>query len=299
VVTDSDLLFVVLAARLGFTHPVPADQAADLEESLAPAARMAVRAALAAHLAMHGGNAAKALDALRPTGTAVRVPSGVRLAPMGSGPAAGIARLLEAWDPAVEADEAGKLLLNDLPAELSLRFVPKPGDSGVAPFLKRFKGRDLGSLLGDIARGDKALAKRWTLEKLLQVFDTLCLGVGYAHSKGVLHRDLKPAHILVGDDGEVMIADWGAARSTSGPGEGEAAADIDALGAILHSILTLRSPADGPPIPPKVQAIAVKALSARRELRFPTAQAFHDDLAACLEGMAPKGRKKPGSQRDS
>ncbi|MEK7470192.1 MAG: protein kinase [Planctomycetota bacterium] len=294
-VTDSDLLFVVLAARLGFTPPVPAEQAADLEDRLAPAARMAVRAALAAHLAMHGGSAARALDSLRPTGTAARVPSGVRLAPMGAGPAAGIARLLEAWDARLDPDEAPRLLLNDLPQELALRFIPRPGEAGVAPFLKRFKGRDLGSLLGDIARGDKALAKRWTLEKLLRVFETLCLGLAYAHAKGVVHRDLKPAHILVGDDGEVLIADWGAARSSGGPGEAEAGADMDALGAILHSILTLRSPADGPPIPANIQAIAVKALAPRRELRYASAEALHQELCACLNEMPSRGRKKPGS----
>jgi hypothetical protein len=295
VVTDSDLLFVVLAARLGFTRPVPAEEAADLEESLAPAARMAVRAALAAHLAMNGGSASKALDALRPTGTAVRVPSGVRLAPMGAGPAAGIARLLEAWDPSLDPDTAGKLLLNDLPQELALRFVPKPGEAGVEPFLKRFKGRDLGSLLGDIARGDKALAKRWTLEKLLQAFDTLCLGVAFAHARGVVHRDLKPAHVLVGEDGEILLADWGTARSTSSPGDAEAGADVDALGAILHSILTLRSLADGPPIPAKVQAISTKALASKREVRYPTAQALHEDLSAFLQSPTARGRKKPGS----
>ncbi|KAF0246863.1 MAG: hypothetical protein FD180_393, partial [Planctomycetota bacterium] len=242
---------------------------------------------------MHAGSAARALDSLRPSGSAVRVPSGVRMAPMGSGSGAGIGRLLEAWDPAIDADEAAKLLLNDLPQELALRFVPRPGEAGVAPFLKRFKGRDLGSMLRDIASGDKALAKRWSLEKLLRVFGTLCLGVAYAHSKGVVHRDLKPAHILVGDNGELLIADWGAARSAAGPAGPEIATDLDALGAILHSILTLRSPADGPAGPPGIQAIAVKALAAHRELRYASAQALHQDICACLDASAPRGRKKP------
>lgn len=50
------------------------------------------------------------------------------------------------------------------------------------------------------------------LEILLRVADT----VAYAHSKGILHRDLKPQNIMIGDFGEIMVMDWGASCAING-----------------------------------------------------------------------------------
>ena len=51
-----------------------------------------------------------------------------------------------------------------------------------------------------------------TPTQLLDIFVKLCQTLGYVHSKGVIHLDLKPANIMLGDYGEVMIMDWGSAR---------------------------------------------------------------------------------------
>jgi serine/threonine protein kinase len=51
------------------------------------------------------------------------------------------------------------------------------------------------------------------LRQLLRRFVDVCNAVAYAHSRGVLHRDLKPGNIMVGKYGETLIVDWGLAKS--------------------------------------------------------------------------------------
>jgi serine/threonine-protein kinase len=76
-----------------------------------------------------------------------------------------------------------------------------------------------GSLRGILASG-RTLSPSQVLVLALDA----CRGLDHAHSKGLVHRDVKPANLLFGDDGRLRIADFGLAAAMAGeqPGSGHA-----------------------------------------------------------------------------
>jgi hypothetical protein len=86
--------------------------------------------------------------------------------------------------------------------------------------MKVVRGRTLASLL------EKRSGPDDDLSRFLGIFEQVCQAVAYAHSKGVIHRDLKPQNVMVGAFGEVQVMDWGLAKVLK-----EAPAATEAAGA--------------------------------------------------------------------
>jgi len=78
--------------------------------------------------------------------------------------------------------------------------------------MKLIKGETLGDVLERIEEGDEATIRQYPLGELLNIFQKVCDAVAFAHSRDVLHRDLKPDNIMIGEYGEVLVMDWGLAK---------------------------------------------------------------------------------------
>lgn len=66
-----------------------------------------------------------------------------------------------------------------------------------------------GDTLASVVRGTASVARRL---RLLPHFVQVCQAIEHAHTRGVLHRDIKPDNIMVGPFGETLLLDWGLAR---------------------------------------------------------------------------------------
>jgi serine/threonine protein kinase len=133
-----------------------------------------------------------------------------------------------------------------------------------------------------------------------------------AHRRGLVHRDVKPANLLIGRDGRVRLADFGIARALStsrvttvgillGSGpymspeqrrgeEAMAPGDIYSLGVVLYEMLNGElPPAAAGILPAGLDAVVGRALEADPARRYPSARAFAEALDAAarrLRGVA-------------
>src|SRR5262249_46743567 len=101
----------------------------------------------------------------------------------------------------------------------------RPGDEQPFYTMRFVRGRTLAEASRAYhERRRRGEAGPLELRELLMAFVGVCNAVAYAHSRGVIHRDLKPQKVVLGDFGEVIVLDWGLAR-VLGEAEGEAAED--------------------------------------------------------------------------
>ena len=99
--------------------------------------------------------------------------------------------------------------------------------------MKRVRGQTLLEVISLLKAGEPVAVEQFTRWRLLAAFNTVCLAIDSAHSRGVLHRDLKPGNIMLGDFGEVHVIDWGLAK-VRGLGEVDSQGTADTAPPILE-----------------------------------------------------------------
>ncbi len=202
-------------------------------------------------------------------------------------------------------------------------------DVGVYFTMRKVEGRTLFSVLKALDDKQGAVAQQYSLRRRLEIFVSVCQGVAFAHTKGVLHCDLKPANIMLGEYGEVLVMDWGLMRLNplTAPSAAEGAeelspeevelrnklagtpsylapelitasqepdvmTDVYSLGVVLYAILTCKSSPYTEQNDVNVimnQAVNGQFLSPRR--RTPQYKIPRELEAICLKAMAKRDKR--------
>jgi serine/threonine-protein kinase len=95
--------------------------------------------------------------------------------------------------------------------------------------MRLVRGESLTDAIRRYHTGASAGQRSLAFRQLLGRFVAVCQAVAYAHSRGVLHRDLKPGNVMLGAYGETHVVDWGLAKATAQPGDGRGQACEAAL----------------------------------------------------------------------
>jgi serine/threonine-protein kinase len=90
-------------------------------------------------------------------------------------------------------------------------------------------GRTLSEAIHQYHKNQEPEFQQREFRGLLEAFIAVCNAISYAHSRGVVHRDLKGQNVILGDFGEVMVLDWGIAKVM----DTKAGADCVSIGTAL------------------------------------------------------------------
>jgi serine/threonine protein kinase len=151
----------------------------------------------------------------------------------------GMGSLFKAWDPKLDRQVAIKVIRGD-DDDLRARFTREAqaaahlrhpnivtifdvGEEQGQPFMAMefIQGQTLAELI----------QKRTSIElsRKLELMEALCDGLGFAHRAGIVHRDVKPANVMVDGEGALKVLDFGIARLVEGAGTTRAGVLIGTL----------------------------------------------------------------------
>lgn len=180
---------------------------------------------------------------------------------------------------------------------------------------------------------EKLIAERpIEIKRGLQLVVQLTRALGYAHSKGVIHCDVKPGNVIVGSDNHVTLLDFGIARAAASQdntavgtpeymspeqcqGQSvDARSDIYSLGILMYKLFTRRLPftadkkvavafkqINEPPIPPRIlesripewlNTIILKCLEKNPLERYQTTAELANDIDAGLRRLYAEEKQR-------
>ncbi|MFL6245643.1 MAG: serine/threonine-protein kinase [Thermoanaerobaculia bacterium] len=214
----------------------------------------------------------------------------------------GMGVVYEVRDRELERAVALKVVESDWRAEPRIiAALEHPGivpihDSGTLPDGRLYYTMKLvrGTRLDAWAKADHGISER------LRLFTRICEPVAFAHANGVVHHDLKPENVMVGEFGAVLVMDWGVA-GVGTPGymapeqvRGESAdprSDVYALGAVLSFLL--RDSA----IPRALDAVIARAMATDPGARYANADALADDVLRHLDQQPVSAYRENAAER--
>ena len=207
----------------------------------------------------------------------------------------GMGVVYRARDTLLDRDVALKIVSTEASEAVLLARLEHPAivpvyDAGILPDGRHYYAMRL--VRGQ--RLDQFLPREGGLTARLRVFLRVCDAVAFAHSRSVIHRDLKPQNIMIGEFGEVFVLDWGIAQAAAAETRGVAGTprymppdaaqenghrfDVFSLGRVLEDIA-------GPAAPPPLAAIAARAAAADPSQRYGSVTDLAADVTRYLDRL--------------
>lgn len=90
-------------------------------------------------------------------------------------------------------------------------------DTGLFFTMKLAEGESLLRIIKKLKQEDTDYTSVYTFYHLLNIFRKICDAMSFAHSRYILHQDIKPENVMVGAYGEVLLMDWGMAKFIGDP----------------------------------------------------------------------------------